>query len=50
VHYCKRLVELSEICCKELWKDLCCNVRKKDLARCTDLLSYVKNVFGGSVM
>jgi hypothetical protein len=30
-----RLVELSASDCKRLWKDLCCNIGKEDLARCT---------------
>ena len=50
MHDCKRLVELSASHCKDLSKDLCYNVRKKDLVRCTDLLSYAKKVFGGSVL
>jgi hypothetical protein len=45
-----RLAELSASCCKELWKDLCCNARKKDLASYANLLSYAKKVFGGSVL
>jgi hypothetical protein len=50
VHDCKRLAELRASRCKELWKDLCCNIRKKDLERCIDLMSYAKKVFGGSVL
>jgi hypothetical protein len=50
VHDCKRLVEISASCCKELWKTLCYNARKKDLVSCIDLLSYPKKVFGGSVL
>ena len=37
VHECKRLVELSAGPCSRLWKALCCNARKKDLASCADL-------------
>jgi hypothetical protein len=50
VHDCKRLVELSASCCKALWKALCCNVRRKDLASYANILSYAKKVFGGSVL
>jgi hypothetical protein len=50
MHNCKRLAELSVSCCKELWKDLCCSTRKKDLASYADLLSYAKKGFGGSVL
>ena len=50
MHDCKRLAEISASHCKELWKALCYNVRKKDLASCVDLLSNVKKVFGGSVL
>jgi hypothetical protein len=31
VHDCKRLAELSASRCKELWKALCYNIRKKDV-------------------
>jgi hypothetical protein len=44
------LAVLSASHCKDLWKALCCSARKKDLASCIDLLSYVKKVFGGSVL
>jgi hypothetical protein len=44
------LAVLSASHCKELWKALCCNRRKKDLASCVDLLSYAKKVFGGFVL
>jgi hypothetical protein len=37
--YCVRLAELSASGCNRLWKALCCNARKEDLARCIDLLS-----------
>jgi hypothetical protein len=50
VHDYKKLVELSASHCKVLWKALCCSARKKDLVSCTDLLSYAKKVFGGSVL
>jgi hypothetical protein len=50
MHDFKRPAELSESHCKDLWKALCCNARKKDLASCADLLSYAKKVFGGSVL
>jgi hypothetical protein len=37
--YCVRLAELSASGCNRLWKALCYNARKEDLARCADLLS-----------
>jgi hypothetical protein len=37
--YCVILTELSASGCNKLWKALCCNARKEDLARCTDLMS-----------
>jgi hypothetical protein len=40
--YCVRLAELSASGCNRLWKALCCNARKEDLARCVDLLSSVE--------
>jgi hypothetical protein len=45
-----RLAGLSASHCRKLEKALCCNARKKDLASCADLLSYAKEVFGGSVL
>jgi hypothetical protein len=42
MHVCKRLAKLSESGCNDWWKDLFCNARKKDLASCVDLFSYVK--------
>jgi hypothetical protein len=44
------LAVLSASRCKELWKALCCSARKKGLASYTDLLSYAKKVFGGSML
>jgi hypothetical protein len=37
-----RLAGLSASGCNRPWKDLCCNTRKEDLARCVDLLSSAK--------
>jgi hypothetical protein len=42
VHECKIFVELSASGCNRRWKALCCNARKKDLARCADLMSYAE--------
>jgi hypothetical protein len=40
--YYVRLAELSASGCNRLWKALCCNTRKEDLARCTYLMSSVE--------
>jgi hypothetical protein len=40
--YYLRLAELSASGCNRLWKALCYNTRKEDLARCADLLSSVE--------
>ena len=47
---CKRLAKLSAGPCNRLWKDECCNARKKDLASYTDLMSCVEQGFDGSVL
>jgi hypothetical protein len=47
---CVRIARLSASTVRLLYKAKCCNARKKDLASCTDLLSYVKKGFGGFVL
>ena len=42
VHECKRLAEISASGCERRLKVLCYNARKKDIARCTVLLSDVE--------
>jgi hypothetical protein len=37
-----RLAGLSASHCRKLGKALCYNARKKDIASCTDLMSYVQ--------